>query len=193
MLRPPGKSATDLHARWRGGRAPALRSVPRLESGGDRHAAQTRTSGASLRSANDMKECSTSPATSAVMFKAASRPVSAGAEPPASSLRRLAQFRRPGSLNITASCLQRGCFTVTARASRTSRSSGALTASAARTAPVRRHPSRHCLTSRFDQSGGSANPKAPRPPLAPLPPPSPGCGAPEPGVRVGNQTLREPK
>jgi hypothetical protein len=71
-------------------------------------------------------------------------PSALGSPPPPDGVR---QHRRPGSLNITAPCDNRGGFTVTLPASRTSRSSGRPVARAARIAPVRRHPSRHPLNS----------------------------------------------
>jgi hypothetical protein len=74
--------------------------------------------------------------------------------------------RDPSARNLCQTmwrCVQSRCFTVTARATRTSHSSGALMASAARTAPVRRHPSRQRRRFACNANSRVCNPKDPRP------------------------------
>jgi len=87
------------------------------------------------------------------------------AGPPVTGPRRLLVLpaRRPGSLSITASCVQTGCFTVTLTAIPD------LAFVRAVRAPARRHPSRQNAAPPELNMAGSASP---------IPPPIPRCSPP---------------
>ena len=101
-------------------------------------------------------------------------------EPSALSLRRLIAYasssvvglRRLGVLNITASCVPSGCFTVTLTAPRIPHPARGCPRRVAVTAPARRHPSRQRRRFASKGTAGSARPKPPPNPNArPLPSP----------------------